>query len=230
MHYSARRLLPLLAGATLLQAGCTQPTRPVAYTRLESASLLRPNEDAKHGHEPLTYQADVDWRRYRNVIVDPVVIYRGDDAQFVKVTEQEKETLAQYMTQQFREKLGQRFTEVDAPSDATLRVHLTLTGAKRSTMVLSTFTKMDMGGMPINAYKAMTGGEGLFMGSVSYAVEIYDARSGRLLKSYVDKQYPNAMSYKASFGSLTASRKGIDLGADSLMASFGPSPSMRSAD
>jgi len=51
-------------------------------------------------------------------------------------------------------------------------------------------------------------------GSVSYAVEIYDAGTNRLLGAYVSKQYPNAMNVKASIGGLGAAKAGIRKGAE----------------
>jgi uncharacterized protein DUF3313 len=42
--------------------------------------------------------------------------------------------------------------------------------------------------------------QAIFSGSVSYAVEIYDSASNRLLCAYVAKQYPWAENLFASFG------------------------------
>jgi hypothetical protein len=208
----------LLIGVTVALTGCAS-TQPKPYTGIESASYLRPSDQGKHGHEPYAYSANVDWTRYDSVIVDPVSIYRGTDNQFdAKITEQDRDDLAGYMQQQFQEKLRQRYTLASTPTNRTLRIHLTLTGAKATTAFFSTFTHMDVGGTPINAVQAVRGKEGLMTGSVSYAVEIYDASTNRLLKAYVDKQYPNAMNIKATFGRLTASKRGIDKGADSLLA------------
>ena len=207
--------------STALLTGCAHSTKPVAYHDIESSGYLRPNAEAKGPHALYTYASDVDWNAYQSFMMDPVVVYRGADAQFGKVTEAEKGELALYMDGQFVSRLKERYELVSLPRTDTLRVRVTLTGAQRTTRFLSTFTKMDMGGGPINAVKSMTGGEGMFMGSVSYAVEVFDASSGKLLKAYVDKQYPNAMNFKASFGPLTASKTGIDKGAESFVGSLG---------
>ncbi|MGA7436570.1 MAG: DUF3313 domain-containing protein [Luteibacter sp.] len=216
--------VPLTASLALsaaLLTGCSHPTKPVAYQDIESSAYLRPNEAAKGPHSLYTYDSNVDWHAYHSFMMDPVAVYRGADAQFVKVSEAEKGELAIYTDNQFVDRLKQHFEMVSLPRPDTLRIRVTLTGAQRTTAFLSTFTKMDMGGMPINSVKSMTGGEGLFMGSVSYAVEVFDASNGKLLRAYVDKQYPNAMNFKASFGPLTASKRGIDKGADSFVSSLG---------
>lgn len=204
------------AVAALASTGCAS-TRPVNYSGLASASALRPNSQDKSGRVPYSYSTPVDWRKYDEVIVAPVAIYRGPDAQFQKVSEEKKTLLAQYMEEQFSAKLAERFRITGTPSPRTLRIQLTLTGAKTSTQMVSTFTHFDLAGGPYNAVQSIRGKEGMMMGSVSYAVEIYDASSDRLLCAYVEKQYPNAMNVGSTFGGLSASKTGIRKGADALL-------------
>jgi hypothetical protein len=207
-----------VVGAAAALTGCASP-QPRPYAGIESSSYLQPNDQGRRGHEPYAYSTHVNWKRYDSFIMEPVTIYRGSDHQFdPKITEQDKAELAGYMQQRFQEKLSQRYSPASGPASGTLRFHVTLTGAKGTTAFLSTFTRMDVGGTPINAVQAVRGKEGLMTGSVSYAVEIYDASTGQLLKAYVDKQYPNAMNMKATFGKLAASKRGIEKGADSLLA------------
>jgi hypothetical protein len=97
-------------------------------------------------------------------------------------------------------------------------LHLTLTGAKATTAVLGTVTRIDVAGGLYNTVQAARGREGSMTGSVNYAVEIYDAASNRLLSSYVTKQYPNAMNIGASFTAMDASMVGVRKGADALLA------------
>ena len=220
MRMNSSALCIALVSAAAALTGCSA-TQPKPYLGIDSASYLRPNDQGRHGHEPYAYSTNVDWNRYDSFVLDPVGIYRGTDNQFdPKITEQDKEELASYMQQQFQDKLSRRYSPANASTGHGLRIRLTLTGAKGTTAFLSTFTRMDMGGMPINAVQAVRGKEGLMTGSVSYAVEVYDASTNRLLKAYVDKQYPNAMNMKATFGRLGASKRGIDKGADSLLASL----------
>jgi len=200
-------------------AGCTTAD-PTVYAGLTSAPQLQPNPEDRSGRVPYRFRSDVDWRRYNKIIVDPVIIYSGQDNQFVKITEQDKAVLASYMQAQFTDKLRTRFAIVDAPVPGTLRLHLTLTGAKTTTPFLGPFSHIDVGGGVYNAVQAARDKEGSMTGSVNYAVEIFDAPSNRLLSAYVTKQYPNAMNAGAAFGSLQASKVGIDKGADALLAQF----------
>ncbi len=114
--------------------------------------------------------------------------------------------------------LGEKFRVSNRIEPNALRLKLTLTGAGTNTAVVSTFTRFDLVGAPYNIVQSVRGKEGMFIGSVSYSVEIYDATSSRLLKAYVTKQYPNAMNVGASFGKLGASKTGIEKGARELLA------------
>lgn len=99
----------------------------------------------------------------------------------------------------------------------TVRIRITLTGAKPNKRVIGTIMKVDIGGGSYNAVQAARGKEGAFSGSVSYAVEIFDAQSNRLLAAYVEKQYPSALNIKASLGAYDATKAGIRKGADQFV-------------
>lgn len=218
---SSRLLSPsfafVVALAVLALSGCAT-TRPVAYTGIASAPQLAPNNDGNADRIPYIYTADVDWSHYSAVLVDAVTIYRGPDAQFEKIDEREKKTLSGYMLTTFRERLQTRFRLVNAPAPGALRVKLTLTGAKPTPKVLGTVTRFDVAGGAYNITQSARGGEGALIGSVSFAVEIFDAETNRLLSAYVSKQFPNAMNVAATFGRLEAAKVGIEKGAEDLLA------------
>jgi hypothetical protein len=209
---------PWAALAVALVLGGCASTRPVPYSGLSSSQQLRANPEDKSGRVPYQYSSEVNWRQYASVMVDRVEVYGGIDHQFEDISPQDREALARYMELHFREALRGRFAVVNSPTSSTLRVKVTLTGAKSNTRVLSTFTRFDIGGGPYNMMQAARGEEGAFTGSVSYAVEIFDASTNRLLKAYVAKQFPNAWNIKATLGSLDASKVGIEKGAEDLVA------------
>lgn len=213
------KFLPIcvvLVATSAIAVGCTTAD-PTVYSGLASASQLQPNTEDNTGRVPYRYKSNVDWRQYDKIIVDPVVVYGGPDNQFVKIAEKDKSLLAGYMQTQFTEKLKTRFAIVNSPGPGTLRLRLTLTGAKDTTPFLGPFSHLDVGGNVINATQAIRGKEGTMAGSVNYAVEIYDAPSNRLLSAYVTKQYPNAMNAGATFSPLKGCKIGIDKGADALL-------------
>jgi len=213
------RKAPGLLTAALCTAlvACGSPP-PVAYSGIASSSQLVPNKQDDSAKIPYRYSTQVDWRTYNRIIVDPVVIYPGSDNQFGDMSAPDKLELANYMQSQFTEKLRSRFIVATDPAPNTLRLRLTLTGAATNTAVLSTFAHFDLAGNLYNGVQAVRGGEGMFTGSVTYTVEIYDALANRLLSAFVTKQYPGALNIGASLGSLAAAKTGIEKGADALVA------------
>lgn len=196
-------------------AGCSTTT-PVRYAGLASSPQLRPNLGEDADHTPYRFSSQVNWLPYTNVILNPVAIYTGADHQFEDISENDKIILAEYMQAQLKQKLRARFHLVSTPAPGTLRVSVTLTGAKTTTRGLSTFTRFDLGGGPYNVVQSIRGKEGTFTGNISYAVEIFDASTNALLTAYVTKQYPNALNISASLGLLDASKTGIEKGVDEL--------------
>jgi hypothetical protein len=208
------RGLAVCAGLTL--TACTGP-QPAPYQDLASASYLKPNPDDGSGKVPFLYSENVDWSKYRNVLIKPVTIYEGSDHQFGKMPMQDRMALAQYMESSFAKSLGKHFNLVALPSPDTLELTLVLTGASTTTPVLSTFSRIDLGpGTLINGVQAIRGQDGLLTGWVMYAAEIRDSDNGTLLEAFEAKQYPNAFNIPATFGSLAAARTGIDTGAGTL--------------
>jgi hypothetical protein len=186
--------------------GCAT-TQPVPYAGLQSSAQLQPNSHDT-GNTPFRLARSVEWSRYSKLMLDPVVVYAGTDQQFEDVSEPEKKELADYLRTQFSARLRSRFEMVGVPGPRTLQVRLTLTGAKTTTRGVSTLTRFDLAGR---------GKEGAFTGSVSYAVEIYDAATQEVLAAFVSKQYPNAWNLGATFSRLEAARVGIDKGAEELL-------------
>lgn len=215
MSYSSHVSSFSIAILCLGLIGCAT-TKPVAYAGLASSSQLHASKTDKSGRVPYEYSThEVDWRKYSSVVIDPVSIYNGLDSQFEKVSEADKRELARYMHEQFQEKLAARYRVVSEPGAQVLRVKLTLTGVKPTTPVAATF--VDVAAGPCNIVQSIRGKEGLFKGSVSYAVEVYDSATSRLLSAYVQKQYPTAMNVVANFGSLGAAKTGICKGSEDLL-------------
>ena len=214
--HRARFLVP--AAICLGAAGCAN-TQPLDYPGLASAPELAANPRDRSGRVPFLYTAyHVDWGRYTGCILDPVTVYSGPDGQFGNTSDADKAALAKYMQDQFSKALSTRCMLTARPGPNTLRIHLTLTGVETNTPVLSTLSQVAPAGVLLNGVQTVRGKEGMFEGSVTFAVEIYDSASNRLLRAYVSKQYPFAENVAYSFGTLDASRAGIRRGAEALLA------------
>jgi hypothetical protein len=208
----------LFAVATAVTLAACAGVQPVPYAGISSSQQLRQNSGDDSGKVPYKYTTSVAWSQYTQVLVDPVAVYQGSDNQFGDMKPEDQTELANYMGKTFSEKLATRFHVATQPGADTLRIKLTLTGAEKTTALVGQFMHFDLAGNLYNGVQSVRGGQGAFSGSVSYAVEIYDSKSGQLLKAYVSKQYPNAMNLPAAFGSLSAAKTGLEKGADALVA------------
>jgi hypothetical protein len=205
-----------LAAISLAAAGCAT-SEPMVYQGLASAAQLRPDPSDSSGRAPFSYKVSVNWSQYNKIIVEPASIYRGKDSQFADMSEEDKQTLARYMHDKFSSVLTQRYSMAATPGPTTLRLRLTLAGAETTNPVLGPVSHVDIAGGVYNTVQAARGKQGSMTGSATYAVEIYDSTSNRLLLAYVAKQYPGALNLGASFGSLKASYVAIDKGAADLL-------------
>lgn len=199
--------------ACLTMAGCSSST-PVAYQGLASAQQLHPVKDDE---KPFQYRnPTVHWASYTKILIDPVTIYDGQDAQFGSVSTEDRQIIADYMKTTVTEVLGKKFHIAQAADPTAVRLHLTLTGIEKSTPVLSTISHLAPVGIVINGGLQAAGSNGTMFGTVSYAVEISDSVTGTLLDAYVTKQTPDALDVTASIGYLDAAKEGVRIGAEHL--------------
>jgi Protein of unknown function (DUF3313) len=199
-------------GVSLSLAGCAS-TRPVAYQDLSSASELKPVK----GYNQFQYMKPNDpLKNYDALVVDPVSIYNGADAQFGPVSQQGRQEIAVYMQQEFTKLLGKKMEITDSPKPGTVRLHLTLTGIEKSTPVMSPLSHLLPVGLLVNAGFEAAGHNGSFFGSVSYAIELYDVSTGELIYAAVSKETPRALDLTSSFGRLDAAKTGVRHGAEHL--------------
>jgi hypothetical protein len=207
-----------LAAVGLL-AGCST-TRPVDYQGLASAPQMTANPEDRNGRVPFAYaSSDVDWSRYNAAMLDPVTVYDGPDQQFGGVSNDERASLAAYARDQFGRALRRHnYAPADTSGPGTLRIHVTLTGVETNAPVISPLSKIVPAGLLVNTVQTVRSKQAAFSGSVSYAVEVYDSTSNRLLRAYVSKQYPKAENVFASFGALGAARAGLRNGSEDLLS------------
>jgi hypothetical protein len=198
-------------------AGCATTT-PVQYKNLDSTAQLAPNPQNQNGHVPFYYSVpDAQLARYTQVMLDTVMIYGGEDQQFGTLSAADRQQLAEYAQMQFSQTLGQKYLLTSTAGPDTLRIRVTLTGASASVPVVSTVKQIVPVGAVLGTLRSAADKPSRTLGSVMYAVEIYDSQSDRLLRSFVAKQYPAAENIPASLGPLTAAETGIKKGAKALL-------------
>jgi|SRR5580700_9403585 hypothetical protein len=202
----------LCALAVTAAAGCA--TKPVAFKNLESAAQLQLSSTSER---PYQYRdAASGLAHYTKLLIDPVTVYTGADAQFGSVAPQDRRALADYVQHRFSAALDASWQPVQTAQPGALRLHLTLLGARSSVPVLSTASHLAPIGLVANAVLELSHDPGTFYGSASYAVELFDAQTGKLIWAYVEQRSAHALDITSSFRGLDAARAGVRHGATEL--------------
>lgn len=191
---ACQALLPslMLLAASPLSA----QTRDAPPASLESSKIM--SQDSP-GDESWTYaQPTSVFTKYRTVIVDPASVYQGPDAQFDGIDQADRVKFADMMTQQLRTELAKSFPAPAAPQADTMRINLTILGAKKTKGGIATATRVTPLGFAASAVKSALGKKGTFTGSVLFAVELYDARSNELLLAAVRRRTPDPLDIPAT--------------------------------
>src|SRR5687768_12801173 len=137
----------MLASALILLGACASGT-PQTGTELTRGTGVQPSADVA-GRAGLAYRAPhVNLRKYSRVLVEPVQIYRGADAEFGGATEQQKQAMADFMRQEAIRTLGPRVATTPGPDVARLR--LTLAGLEGNTPVAATASRIIPLGLVVN--------------------------------------------------------------------------------
>ena len=204
----------------LLVAGCSTAPKAGKYSEVPDAEKLGP--DARFPHSLVYLKEGVKFAQYSKFIIDPVEIYRGSDASWhkQKVTEQNKQELAQFARAEFVRVLGKAYGVVDQPGPGVLRVKLTLADVELTTPSLAVVSHLAPAGIGINLLKSGAGMQGSFMGSVTLSAELSDAQSGTTVAAFLTKQTPLALDATKTIGKFSAARSGITESAEKFKAAL----------
>lgn len=193
------------------------PVSAHSFADLDSSSLLTANAKDTTGHLPYTYHAPgADLSSYRGVIVDDVAVYSGSDAEFDKLSTSERQELASDLDVAMRAALRTKYATATAPGVSVLRLHITLLGASSGAPVLGLMSQLQPVGAAVGALDQVRDKKKRSLGSVTYAVEVYDSSTQRLLRSFIAYEYPSAEDVRASIGKLNSAKAGIKKGAEAL--------------
>lgn len=177
------------------------------YSDIESSSQMQPKQDTP---DTLIYKREgVDGKKFVRFIIEPVVIYQGDDANFGSVSKKDIRTVADFMKSEFERVLQGKYQIVDVPGPGVLRIKLTLAGIELTRPALAVATRIIPFGLALNLGKSAVGMNGSFTGSVTCAGEFYDAETNILVYSFLARRSPNAMDVTAVLTGLDASKKAI---------------------
>ena len=146
------------------------------------------------------FKPNLDLAQYKSLIVDATVVYNGQDAQFEDIAPADRQKFADILTEEIRAELAKSFALVEKPAADVARLKVTLLGAEPTKIGVTTATQVLPIGLAINAVKSISGKPGRNAGSVLYAVELTDSRTGELQAAAVRRETPDALDLPASLG------------------------------
>jgi hypothetical protein len=156
--------------------------------------------------------------KYKSILVDDADIYRAQDADFGKTTEEDKARLAGKLSSEFRTVLAKHnYSLASQPGEGVVRLHLTLAGIKESKSVAATVLRLTPLGVGVSAARAAAGEPSTLVGSVTVSGLLTDTATGETLVGFVATESPIALDLTSGVGSLRAAEIGIERGAQEFV-------------
>ena len=195
-------------------AGCA--SMPQALEEKEASREMRHSQEFRNA---LIYvKPNVDVKKYRQFYVEPVRIYRGADAQFADISEEQKQKMADFIRNEFIKALKKSFEVVDKPGPGVLRIRFTLAGLQETVMPLATVTHALPAGLVVNLGLSAAHMNGSFMGSIVFGGEFFDGETGELEAAFLARKSPNAMNITTIFAGLDAAKWAVTDAAEQFRA------------
>jgi hypothetical protein len=157
-------------------------------------------------------KAEVDFSKYKKIMMDEVVFFFKHDADYKGIHPEEINELSREFHKAFVEVLGDRLTDTPGPDVARMR--LAVTDLETSSPVSGTMTTVVPVGLAINLVKKGTTGEYIGVGSASMEAEFLDSVSNERIAVVVD-QSPGG---KFDLGKLSAAKSAFGFWAERLKA------------
>jgi hypothetical protein len=183
----AKTTLPMLIAAILL-AGCADTTRDrdVQYSGfLGDYSLLV--RGAEKQAERRYVRPDVDWASYSRVLLDPVMLWRGDASRRDGASGHDAQAMMDYFYALiYRDLKALGLEMVTAPKPDTLRVQVALTKLDESHVVLDVVSTVLPATLALSGLDKLVTGKPAFVGEAEIEYKVTDAETGELLAAGVD--------------------------------------------
>ena len=190
-------LVGLLLMVSLL-AGCAAHRGE----RVSKSGFLRDYSQLKPGDEGMAVliyrKPDADMRKYQNIIIDPVRVLLGPEAQW-EVEPGELYNLAREYRAALIREVSPLYPVVDTPSPETMRLRVALTDIKPGSPVRGVLTLLPVGMAIAGATKATTTGEFSDVGKVETEMELIDSVTGERLGAAVDRQVGTKAPFRGEF-------------------------------
>lgn len=180
-----RRFLVLVV--FLLLTGCarTYQARHVDIAGFQDDySLLKEGGD---DDALLSYwRKDVNWRGYKKIILEPVVVKKTKNSDLFDMTHAENYRLCELLGYRLQEALKTRFKLVSKPGPDTMRVEYAITDVETSIVLLDMFSSVYPSARATSGLHHLVFGSEAFVGQASVEGRITDSTTGELLMASAD--------------------------------------------
>ena len=182
-------LLAVLTAAALIQ-GC-QPT--YQGRTVSSSGFLETNYGRLHeggeGEALLVYRnPNAHWADYKEIHLDPVTIWRGDQSAFNDFSAADRQKLADSFYSAVYQQLSKDYQMVTSIGPGVMHVQIALTDAKASSPVMDTISTVLPVGLAVSEATSIVTGKPSFVGEAQAEAKITDAQTGALLAAAIDRR------------------------------------------
>ncbi|UOA09382.1 DUF3313 domain-containing protein [Methylobacter sp. S3L5C] len=125
------------------------------------------------------------WRHYTKIIIDPVTFWSGSSTQ---ISSSDQQMLVNYLSQQLKEQLGQKFEIVDQPGPGVMKFDAALTDAEAATPGLRSISMIVPQAHMLSNLKYLATGTMPFVGAAQVEAKVTDSVTGQILAMVVDKR------------------------------------------
>jgi hypothetical protein len=173
-----------------------------APVRLSSASRMTHDRG-----ESWTYvKPGLDLAAFRNIMIEPVAVYTGPDAQFEDIDAAERRQYAQILDEALRRELAGARPIVRRAAAGTARLRVTLIGMEKTMGGVATATRATPLGMASSVVRSVAGRPGRLTGSMLIALEMFDGGNGQLQAAIVRRREADALDIPATLGTTETAR------------------------
>ena len=143
---------------------------------------------------------DTDWKSYNKMMLDDVVFFIAEDADYKGFEAKELADLGTAFHQAFVMNLAGAVEFTDKPGPGVMRARLAITNLKPSNSFTGTVTTIVPVGLLLSHVKKAATGSHIGMGSVAVEAELLDSQSGEVLAAMIDDK----MGQKAKIAKSTS--------------------------
>lgn len=136
----------------------------------------------------LYIKEDTDWKSYNKMMLDDVVFFIAEDADYKGFEAKELADLGKAFQQAFIINLAGAVEFTDKPGPGVMRARLAITNLKPSNSFTGTVTTIVPVGLVLSFVKKAATGSHIGMGSVAVEAELLDSQSGEVLAAMIDDE------------------------------------------